>query len=32
MGQGVTVHQTKKVTVIGGGIAGSEASWQLAQQ
>jgi len=26
------VQQAKKVTVIGGGIAGSEASWQLAQQ
>lgn len=26
------MHQTKKVTVIGGGIAGSEACWQLAQQ
>jgi methylenetetrahydrofolate--tRNA-(uracil-5-)-methyltransferase len=30
--QGVPVHQSKKVTVIGGGIAGSEASYQLAKQ
>lgn len=29
--QGVTVHQGKKVIVIGGGIAGSEASYQLAR-
>lgn len=26
------MHQSKKVIVIGGGIAGSEASWQIAQQ
>jgi len=30
--QGVAVQQREKITVIGAGLAGSEASWQLAKQ